>query len=78
MSAIEAGKQAFFNGLTLADNPHTCGVTKLGNVKLTEEGVDWERGYLSVKPARIASAKEMADSRKLDVSRFRRKSNRSY
>ena len=57
--SFEAGKQAFFNGLTLADNPHICGVTKLGNVKLTEEGVNWERGYLSVKPARIASAKEI-------------------
>lgn len=30
--SFEAGKQAFFNGLTLADNPHTCGVTKLGKL----------------------------------------------
>lgn len=76
--SFEAGKQAFFEGKSLADNPYTNGFTKLGNIKLTEEGLEWERGFFSVKPARIPSAKEIADSCKLDISRFKRKSNNYY
>lgn len=79
-SDFEAGKQAFLSGLTQNDNPYICGLTKLGNPKFSDQeaGADWERGFISAKPERVASAKEIAAARSVDVSRFRRKSNRYY
>lgn len=74
--SYEAGKQAALEGKTLADNPHTNGFTKLGSVKLTEEGHEWARGFGDVP--RKVTKKEIADSRKMDISRFKRKSNRYY
>jgi hypothetical protein len=76
--AFLAGKRAFLEGKTENDNPHIIGQTKLGNNRLTEEGIDWHDGFTSAKPARVCSAAENAAAASLDVSRFRRKSNRYY
>ena len=78
LNAYEFGKQAFAEGKSLHDNPYTCGLTKLGNVKLTEEGIEWERGFLTAKPLRQASKEELLAANRVDVSRFRRKPNRFY
>jgi len=75
--SFEAGKQAFLSGKSQSDNPHTCGFTKLGAVKLTEEGIDWDRGFVSMIK-HIPTQKEIQASRSVDLSRFRRKSNRYY
>jgi hypothetical protein len=75
--SFEAGKQAALNGKSLSDNPHTCGFTKLGSVKLTEEGIEWQNGFNSTV-CRVASQKETQAARSVDVSRFKRKSNRHY
>lgn len=77
-SFFEIGRQAALGGKGISENPYTCGTTKLGNIKLTENGVEWEAGFNSAIPARFADEKEMASARLLDVSRFRRKSNRYY
>ena len=58
--SYEAGKQAALNNKTLSDNPHTDGFTKLGNVKLTEAGIEWEAGFKDTMPMRVASKEEMA------------------
>lgn len=74
--SYEAGKKAALEGKTLGDNPHTDGFTKLGNVKLTEEGREWENGFKSTIPARIASKEEMAVAMKgnpFSTRTFRRK-----
>lgn len=76
--AFLAGRQAQRDGLTLDRNPYIIGKTKLGNNRLSEEGVEWENGFRSAMPARILSAKELADARKYDLSPYRRKSNRYY
>lgn len=76
MSAFEAGKKAKQDGKTNLDNPHIIGYTKLGSPKLSEEGLEWQSGFASV--GRICSNKEVSDSHKYDVSRFRRKSNKYY
>ena len=57
--SFEAGKQAALSGKSLSDNPFTCGFTKLGNVKLTEEGVDWQNGFNSAT-VRTATKAEWA------------------
>ena len=77
-NAFEAGKQASLEGKSISDNPHTCGLTKLGSIKLTEEGIEWEAGFKAAMPARVASEAEMKAARSVDVSRFRRKPNKSY
>lgn len=64
MSAFKEGQEAFAAGKLLSDNPHVCGITKLGNVKLDEEGIEWERGYFAAKPMRIASKEEWAAAMK--------------
>ena len=75
--SYEAGKKAALEGKTLADNPPTCGFTKLGNIKLTEEGVEWQNGFNSTI-SRVASQKEMTAARSVDISKFKRKSNNYY
>ena len=75
--SFEAGKRAALEGKSLQDNPHTCGFTKLGNMKLTEEGIEWENGFRSATK-RIASKEEIQAAANVDISRFRRKSNRYY
>jgi hypothetical protein len=76
MTAFEAGKVAKQTGASVESNPHCTGFTKLGAMKLTDEGLEWERGFYSV--ARIATKKEIADAELMDISKFRRKSNRYY
>lgn len=76
MSPFEAGKIAKAAGKTSTDNPYIVGYTKLGSPKLSEDGVEWQNGFGSV--GRECSKKEMDAARELDVSRFRRKSNRYY
>jgi len=78
MSAFTEGQQAFRAGKTEADNPYTNGRTALGALRLTEEGVAWAEGFQSAKPARKLSEAELEAARSVDVSRFRRKSNRYY
>lgn len=75
-AAFEAGRQAKLSGKARSDNPHITGYTKLGAAKLSEEGIAWEQGFNSI--GRVASDAEMQAARKVDVSRFRRKSNRHY
>lgn len=74
------GKKAYAVGLSLNDNPHIVGVTKLGNAKFGDfdRGAAWESGFRSAMPARQASQKEIEAAAELDVSRFRKKSNRYY
>lgn len=74
--SFEAGKKAKLEGKMVQDNPFIVGYTKLGNPKLSDEGIAWEAGFNSI--GRVASQKEMNEASKVDVSRFRRKSNRSY
>lgn len=74
---FQAGKVAYHAGKTENDNPYICGTTKLGNPKMTEEGYDWLAGFNSCK-ARKATEAEVATAATVDVSRFRRKSNRYY
>jgi len=73
---FEAGKKAKLEGKFAKDNPYIIGYTKLGNPKLSEEGLEWERGFYSI--GRIASKKEMENAAQYDVSRFKRKSNNYY
>ena len=78
MTPYETGKQARLSGQTEAANPYLTGeLTKLGNPKMAEEGYDWLAGFRSLT-VRTVSAKEIAEAARLDVSRFRRKSNRYY
>lgn len=80
MSAFEAGREAFAKGKTEADNPYLFGKTKLGAPKFSdrEAGCDWHNGWLSAKPMRIASAKEMAAARSVDVRNYRAKKRNYY
>lgn len=75
--AFIEGKQAAAQGKQLSDNPYVIGHTKLGSPKLSDDGVRWENGFLSI--GRRASEKEVRDANELtDVSRFRKKPNRYY
>lgn len=74
--SFEAGRKAKLEGKQASDNPFIVGYTKLGSPKLSDEGVAWEQGFASI--GRVASKAEMNEAAKVDVSRFRRKSNRSY
>lgn len=74
--SFEAGRKAKLEGKVASDNPFIIGFTKLGSPKLSEEGIAWELGFNSI--GRVASAKEMNEAAKVDVSKFRRKSNRYY
>ena len=76
MTAFEEGKIAKQAGYLVESNPHCIGFTKLGAMKLTDEGLEWERGFYSV--TRVATAKELSDAECMDISKFRRKSNRYY
>lgn len=76
MSPFQSGKQAKIEGKTLQDNPHIIGFTKLGSPKLSDEGIEWEQGFSSV--GRIAGKAEVQSASQVNVSRFRRKSNRYY
>jgi hypothetical protein len=76
MTPFEAGRAARLEGLAEIDNPFVCGTTKLGNPRFLDGGADWLLGFNHV--GRIASAEEMAAARKVDVARFRRRSNRFY
>jgi hypothetical protein len=74
----EIGFDAHHDGKTENDNPFWDGKrTKLGNPVLGEDAVDWLAGFNSRK-SRVASEIEMRAAASVDVSRFRRKSNRSY
>lgn len=77
---FEAGKQAFLSGKSENDNPYICGLTKIGNPKLSdhEAGEDWYAGFRSAAPSRVASDAEIAAANRIDVRNFRRKSNRHY
>jgi hypothetical protein len=77
-AAFDAGRQAYHAGKKETDNPHIIGKTKLGNLKLSDEGHDWLAGYTNAKPPRIASKAEVDAAVSVDVRRFRRKSNRYY
>lgn len=76
MSPFEAGKIAKASGKSSDENPYIVGYTKLGAPKLSEEGHDWQAGFASV--GRVASKEEVEAARSVEVSRFRRKSNRYY
>jgi hypothetical protein len=76
MTAFEEGKVAKQTGASVESNPHCIGFTKLGAMKLSDEGLEWERGFYSVQ--RWATKKELADADLADISKFRRKSNRYY
>jgi hypothetical protein len=76
MSTFQAGVEAKKSGKTENDNPYIIGKTKLGANRLSEEGIEWQSGFNSV--GRVASKEEMNAARLVDVSRFRRKSNRYY
>jgi hypothetical protein len=77
---FEAGKLAFSEGKSECDNPYICGTTKLGNPKFSDQeaGAEWLAGYISAKPARAATEEELQAAAQVDVSRFRRRSNRHY
>lgn len=65
-------------GKTENDNPFYNGeLTKLGAKKLNEDAVEWLNGFNSRK-VRYASKEEIQAANSVDVSRFRRKSNRYY
>jgi len=83
-SPYEIGFDDHADGKTLDQNPFWNGeFTKLGNRKIGEEGDarEWQNGWEArqqkVNP-RIASKEEIAEAAKVDISRFRRKSNRHY
>ncbi len=76
--AFQAGMNAAKEGKKASDNPYICGTTKLGSIKFAEGGVDWDNGFRSMQPARVASQKELQAAATVDVSRFRKKSNRYY
>lgn len=78
MSPFEEGQAAFAAGKTEQDNPYICGQTKLGNTKFAEGGQDWLAGWIAAKPVRKAGKAEIEAAARVDVSRFRRKSNRYY
>ena len=73
--SFEAGKQAALSGKSLSDNPHTCGFTKLGAVKLTEEGVDWQNGFNSATVRTVTKAEWAAA---IKGSPFKCDRNRQY
>lgn len=76
-TAFLEGKQAAAQGKSVDDNPYFTGeFTKLGTPRLSEDGHAWREGFGSI--GRRATAKEVANAEELDVSRFRRKSNRYY
>jgi hypothetical protein len=77
-SEYEAGRKAYHSGKSEHDNPHIIGKTKLGNPKFSDEGHDWLAGYNDAKPPRVASKREKDAAASVDVSPFRRKSNRYY
>lgn len=72
---FKSGQAAFFAGKPATANPYIAGTTKLGNPKFSdfESGSEWERGFISAKPARIASKAEIEAARAIDVSNFGRR-----
>ena len=76
MNFFEEGMVARKAGAPVESNPYCIGFTKLGSMKLSYEGLEWERGFYSVQ--RWATKKELADAELADISKFRRKSNRYY
>lgn len=76
--AFQAGVEAAKQGKKASDNPYICGTTKLGNVKYAEDGIDWDNGFRSMQPARIASKIEIEAAQSVDVTRFRKKANKYY
>lgn len=67
------------DGKMLDQNPFWNGeFTKFGNRRLSEEGIEWENGFRSRIPPRKCTDKEIREAAKVDVTRFRRKSNRYY
>lgn len=76
--AFQAGMNAAKEGKKDSDNPYICGTTKLGSVKFSEGGIDWDNGFRSMQPARKASKEEIQAAASVDVSRFRKKFNRYY
>ena len=76
MNRYQEGAEAKKNGKRYEDNPYITGYTKLGSIKLSEEGEEWLKGWNSI--SREATKKEIADAEDRDVSRFRKKPNRYY
>lgn len=74
-AAFLEGKQAARDGKARGANPYTIGQTKSGVTKLSEEGIEWDNGWVDGQPPRVASAQEMAAYATVDVSRFRRRPN---
>jgi hypothetical protein len=73
----EVGFDDHADGKTRDQNPYWNGErTKLGAPKLSEDALEWERGW-AARP-RPTTQKERDEAAKVDVSRFRRKSNRHY
>lgn len=74
-----AGSAAYKAGKLLSHNPYIAGTTKRGVVKFCdpEKGSDWENGWRSAAPARIASDAEVKAAASVDVSRFGRRWRRA-
>lgn len=83
-SAYEIGFDDHAEGKTLDQNPFWNGeFTKFGNRKIGEESParEWQNGWearqQSTQP-RVASKEEIQAAANVDISRFRRKSNKHY
>lgn len=77
-SPYEVGFDDNHDGKTINDNPYWNGeFTKLGARRLSDDAREWENGF-NARNSRVATEKEMRDAAKLDISRFRRKSNNYY
>lgn len=75
-SPFEAGRIAFTEGKNYDDNPHVIGRTKLGAIKVSEEGEEWERGRASV--GKVASKKELDDAARYDLANMPAKRSRRF
>jgi hypothetical protein len=71
------GQEAGKAGKLYGDNPYFNGFTKLGSPKFGEGADEWEAGRCNAY-TRWATKKELADAEAMDISKFRRKSNRYY
>jgi hypothetical protein len=79
---FEVGFDDHADGKTVDSNPYWNGErTKLGAPKLSEDAREWQNGFEAraiQSRGRACSDAEIRAAASVDVTRFRRKSNRHY
>ena len=75
---FNAGRKAFFDGLSREANPFICGTTKLGAPKFSDFdlGSEWDAGFQSCRTRSATKAEIEAATRATDLGQFRKRFRR--